>query len=146
LHPAWTGTDPAQSLNTSRAASSVSDLRDGGDKRTLPDTSISGPSLAWIDEDPELNVTDSLLIGWTGRPGGPDHLDHLNIALSSGGLSPWGSKRTVAATSARGPALTTIFELQADHHTRTPLIVAWTEGASSSIRLSRFSRLPVIPT
>jgi hypothetical protein len=142
LYLAWTGTDSQQSLNT-RAADSLANLSDPNAKKTLPDTSIDGPVLAWR-EDFNSGFEPVLYLGWTGRPGGPDGDNHLNIAGSNAGVGGWSSKTTVASTSNHGPALT-YFNQSVDPD-QGVLSTAWSDKSSLRIDTGNYFDLPVIPT
>lgn len=144
LHLAWTGTDPARSLNTRSAQYTVTNLQDDGSKEILPDGSIDGPALAWR-EDVNSGQEPGLVLGWTGLPGGPDGDNHLNVAYQEAGLGHWDYKRTIASTSNRGPALT-YFNPTSDP-TQGVLFTAWAEKLPSAIiGTGNFLDLPVIPT
>jgi hypothetical protein len=144
LHLAWTGTDSAHTLNTRWAQYTVTNLQDDRGKEILPDGSIDGPALAWR-EDVNSGLEPGLVLGWTGRPGGPDGDNHLNVAYQDAGLGHWDFKTTVASTSNRGPAVT-YFNQTVDPK-QGVLFTAWDEKLPSlRIDTGNFLNLPVIPT
>jgi hypothetical protein len=144
LHLAWTGTDSAHTLNTRRAQYTVTNLQDDNAKEILPDESIDGPALAWR-EDLNSGLEPSLVLGWTGRPGGRDGDNHLNVAYQDAGLGHWHSKTTVASTSNRGPTVT--YFNQTVDPSQGVLFTAWDEKLPSlRIDTANFLNLPVIPT
>lgn len=149
LFLAWTGTDPAQSLNTHWSETIGNLLTTPGRKKILPDTSIAGPALVWRDNE-NTGLEPVLILGWTGHPGGPDNDTHLNIALSTAGTGDWDSKRTVSATSGNGPALT--YFTHSQDPAQAVIFTAWTENPPfphqppQPIETADFMSLPVIPT
>jgi hypothetical protein len=91
----WTGSDPAHHLNTIVSTDGVH----FGQKVTLNETSLAGPTLAH-EYVPWATFPDRLFIGWTGT--GNNYLNYMSTAFDA---NSFGNKVTLGDTGYNGMTL-----------------------------------------
>jgi RecB family endonuclease NucS len=135
---AWTGTNSERQLNVMSTLGGFPPSI----KVTLPTdgpsaaTSFSGPSLGITPGPP--GFSSSLVMGWTGLPGGPDNDNHLNVIFSQDFFRTFVNRRTVAPVSGAGLAITNIQGADGN------VFCAWVDR-QSRINTAFYNDLPVIP-